>query len=81
MEVLLLVVTGLLNIVCFIIGAKVGQSVVKGEKVETPNLNPFKAIKENQARKAVEEKQDKLNTILRNIERYDGTGKGQEEVK
>ena len=78
--VLLLAITSLFNVFCFVIGAKVGQSIVKGEKVEMPNLNPLKAIKENQARKAVEDKQNKLDKILRNIERYDGTSKGQEDV-
>ena len=80
MEVLILTVSGLINIVCFIIGAKVGQTVNKGEKVELPTLNPLRAARENQARKAAEIKQDKLDTILRNIERYDGTSKGQEDV-
>lgn len=81
MEVILLAITGLFNIVCFVIGAKVGQTIVKGEKVEMPNLSPLKAIRENNARKAAEMEQDKLNTVLRNIERYDGTSKGQEDVK
>ena len=80
-EVLLLAITGLFNIICFVIGAKVGQTIVKGEKVETPNLNPFKAYRENQVRKEAEMKQGKLDTILRNIERYDGTSRGQEDVK
>jgi hypothetical protein len=80
MEALYIAITGLLNIACFIIGAKVGQTIIKGEKVETPNLNPFKAYRENQARKEADKKQDKLDTIMRNIERYDGTSKGQEDV-
>lgn len=80
MEVLLLAVTGALNIVCFIVGAKVGQKVSKGEIVEIPTVNPLKAVKESRARKAVEQEQDKINKILRNIERYDGTSKGQEDV-
>jgi hypothetical protein len=79
-EALLLALTGFLNISCFIIGAKVGQTVSKGEKVEMPNLNPLRAVRESQARKEAEIKQDKLNTVLRNIDRYDGTSKGQEDV-
>ena len=85
MEILLLIIMllpimGVVNIVCFSIGAKIGQAVNKGERVETPNLNPMKAIRERNARKSEEIRQDKLNTILRNIERYDGTSKGQEDV-
>ena len=81
MEVLILLVASLCNIGCFVIGAKVGQTIVKGEKVEMPNANPLKAIKESQARKAAEKEEIKRNKILRNIERYDGTGRGQEEVE
>ena len=80
MEVFTFAVIGVLNIVCFVIGAKVGQTIVKGEKVEIPNFNPIKAIRESNARKAVEMEMDKINTILRNVERYDGTSKGQEDV-
>ena len=78
---LLIALTGFLNIACFIVGAKVGQTVSKGEKVDMPNLNPLKAYKEAQGRKVAEQEQDKINTILRNIERYDGTSKGQEDVR
>jgi hypothetical protein len=80
MEALLLAITGLLNIVCFIIGAKVGQTVSKGERIETPNVNPLKAFRESRARKEEEMKQDKRDAILRNVERYDGTARGQEDV-
>lgn len=78
--VLLVALTGFLNISCFIIGAKVGQTVSKGEKVEIPNINPLKAYRENQAKKEMKMKQDKLDTVLRNIDRYDGTSRGQEDV-
>ena len=81
MEALLIMLSvGFLNIACFIVGAKVGQTVVKGEKITTPNLNPLKAYREREARKLSAQEQDKLNKVLRNIERYDGTSKGQEDV-
>ena len=78
--VLILAFFGFFNVVCFVLGAKVGQTVSKDEKVEIPNLNPFKAYRENEARKEAKMKQDKLDAILRNIERYDGTSKGHEDV-
>lgn len=80
MEVLLIAISSAANILCLIIGAKVGQSVSKGEKVEMPNLNPLKAIRESQARKAVSAEQEKKRKILDNIERYDGTSRGQQDV-
>ncbi len=80
MEALYIALTGFFCICCFVIGAKIGQSISKDEKVELPSLNPLKAYRENEARKEVKMQQDKLNTVLRNIDRYDGTSKGQEDV-
>ena len=45
MEVLLLAVMAAANIVCFIIGAKVGQAVANGEEIEAPTIDPFKAYR------------------------------------
>ena len=72
--------TGALCSICFLIGAKVGQKVSKGEAVELPSVNPIRAIKESREQKEAEMEAYKLETILRNIERYDGTGRGQEDV-
>lgn len=85
MEILLTLVVGTLCIVCFFVGAKVGQAVSNGERIETPELNPVKAFKEHQERKIAErehdEEQRKIDTIMRNIEAYDGTSHGQEDVE
>ena len=78
MEVLLILVVGITNLACFLVGAKVGQKVVKGEPVELPN--PIKAIEKHQAEKEAKYEQSRKDIILRNIENYDGTEYGQEEV-
>lgn len=80
MEVLLLLVMGLTNILCFMVGAKVGQAVAVGEKVEMPSIDPLKAVREHQAKKEEEMERDRDNTILSNIDAYDGTGYGQKDV-
>lgn len=80
MEALLLLITGTLNVVCFFIGAKVGQMVVKGEKIEMPALNPMDAIREHRDKKESEKAQERIDTILRNVENYNGTAQGQEDV-
>ena len=80
MEIALVLVVGAMCIVCFIVGAKVGQKVVKGESVELPNLDPFKTYREHEARKEQREEQERVNTILRNIDSYDGTSNGQNDV-
>lgn len=77
---LLILVVGALNIVCFFIGAKVGQKVTKGENIELPSVNPIKAVQERYNKKEAEREQERIDTIMRNIERYDGTSRGQEEV-
>ena len=78
--ILLVLVVGTLCIACFFVGAKVGQTVSKGEPVELPEVNPMKHIQERREKKAAEEEQSRIDTILRNVERYDGTGYGQEDV-
>lgn len=80
MEILLILVISILNIVCFFIGAKVGQKVVKGEELKLPNVNPMKIYQEHQEHKEAEKEKNKLDIILKNIERYDGTESGQEDV-
>ncbi len=68
------------NIVCFMVGAKVGQAVSKGEEVKLPTVNPLEAVREHNAKKEAEYQQRVNETILRNIESYDGTGHGQEDI-
>jgi hypothetical protein len=80
MEVLLLLVMGAVNIACFLIGAKTGQTVTKGEEIKLPTINPMELVQEHREKRAAQEERDKVETILRNIESYDGTAYGQEDV-
>ena len=80
MEALLLLVMGATNILCFMIGAKVGQKVVKGEEVKLPTIDPMKAYREHQERKEAQAQQDRMDVIAHNVDVYDGTGFGQKDV-
>ena len=80
MEVLLLAVMGVTNILCFLIGAKIGQTVTKGETVELPTVNPLKAYREHEAKKEADRQQGRMNMILHNVDCYDGTSTGQMDV-
>ena len=71
---------GATNIACFMIGARVGQKVAKGETIELPTVNPMELVQEQREKRAAQEERNKLDTILRNIESYDGTAYGQEDV-
>lgn len=78
MEVLLILVMGFMCIISFMVGAKVGQTVAKGEDIKLPN--PVEAVKTSQKRKEADKEQDRLDAIMRNIEAYDGTGGSQKEL-
>jgi hypothetical protein len=83
MEILLALVVSILNGVCFFCGLKVGMSIVKDEPIELPSLpsiNPLEAYRERQNNKQVEREQEKLATIMENVENYDGTGANQKDV-
>lgn len=82
METALLIATiSILNIVCFFIGAKVGQKVVKGEELELPNLNPVDIYHEHKEKEEAKAEMDKLEKILNNMDKYDGTASGQEDIE
>lgn len=80
MDILLVLTVGALCIGCFLIGAKVGQTVAKGEDIVLPEVNPVKAVTDYRNKRKAEEEKNKYDTILRNIDSYDGTGVGQEDV-
>ena len=76
----LILVIGILCIVCFFVGARVGQKVVRQETITLPNLNPIKAIEEHREKQETNKENEKKETIWKNLERYDGTSAGQEDV-
>lgn len=80
MEILTILGIGALNIACFSIGAKIGQAVVRGEKVTVAPENPIKAIREREEKRQAKEEQERIDTIMRNIDNYDGTDRGQQDV-
>ena len=77
---LAMAVAGLVNIGCFLIGAKVGQTASRGGTVELPELNSAKAARAYAESRKQTEEERRREIILRNIDNYDGTGLGQQEV-
>jgi hypothetical protein len=74
-----LILVGMQNLICVAIGLKLGVALSKGE-----TINPIEIYKEQkvraEAKREAKEEQNKIETILRNIENYDGTGFGQMDV-
>ena len=78
--VILILGTGLLNVLCFFIGSRIGQKVAKGEKIEMPTINPIEKIHEVKEKHEAREEQKRIDIIMSNIDRYDGTSMGQRDV-
>lgn len=76
----LVIITGISNILCFLIGVNVRQKVDKGEEVKLPNVNPVEVYHEHKERQEQKLKASQREVLLRNIERYDGTSIGQEDI-
>jgi hypothetical protein len=80
MEIVLVLAVGAMCICCFLVGAKVGQTVSKGEDIKLPIANPMELYREHEQKKEARAEQERMEAILRNIEAYDGTAARQEDV-
>lgn len=78
--ILAIAITSLMNIVCFLIGAKTFQKVDRGEEIKLPSINPIEMIKEHREKKEAEIEQDRFNTMLENINNYRGDATGQKDL-
>lgn len=77
---LIMALQGFLCICSFIIGAKIGQKVVRGESIETPLKSPLEGLREAKSNFEYRKEQERLQTISDNIDNYDGTGIGQKDI-
>ena len=79
MDVLLLVVfICLTSIACLIVGVKVGQKAYRGEEIKLPN--PVAKVQSFKDSQEFKKEQEALDTMLYNIDVYDGTGLGQKDI-
>lgn len=80
MEILLVAVIALGNIACFIVGAKVSQQAHRGEEIKLPKVSVTGAIRHRRENKETELERERIDTILRNIDQYDGSENCQVDV-
>lgn len=75
------IVIYLMNLLSFVLGAKIGQKVVRQESI---TLSPVKAVKnvisEHKEQKAKEAEDDYYETLMHNIDNYTGDSIGQVEI-
>lgn len=78
--IILVLLMGGMNLLAFLIGARTAQKADKGEEIKLPSINPMEAYREHRERVEAYKEQERLNTMLENIDNYDGTGTGQKDI-
>lgn len=72
---------GIINILCFLIGAKTGQMVLKNKDIKILSVpNPIKKVKEYRQYQDEQSYQENVKNMWDNINSYDGTGLGQKDI-
>ena len=79
-SIILVLVVGGLNILSFLIGARTAQKLHKGEEIELPKVNPMQVYREHREEVEASKEQKRLDTMLENINNYDGTGAHQKDI-
>lgn len=81
MTFLELIIVMIVNLLSFTIGAIIGQKVVKKEPIE---INPIKALQQEvaikESNRLIEEEKRKFDVEMANIDAYDGTSVGQQDL-
>ena len=77
MSLIEVIILMLINLASFYIGARVGLAVNRNKDL---TLNPLKAIKEHKEQKEADLEERKYKTMMSNIDKYDGTSFGQEDI-
>lgn len=78
--VIIIIAVGAMCIASFFVGAHVGNKVSKDEPIELPKVDPMKVIRQKNERAEAKAKQEEIDAVLRNINRYNGTAEGQEDI-
>lgn len=80
MEAIILLIVSISNIICFFLGAKIGQRVVNNQPVRIIDKSPIESIREKQDSKELRKQQEIDDVIKHNIDVYDGTSLGQKDI-
>ena len=76
----LLFLFGIFIIVAYTLGLKNGQKLKKDEEIKMPEINPVKIVRNEIETFEQKKKQDIYDTMMANIDNYDGTGLGQKDI-
>lgn len=76
----LLFLFGIFIILAYTLGLKNGQKLKNNEEIKMPEVNPIKIVRNEIDAFEQRKKQDVYDTIMANIDNYDGTGLGQKDI-
>lgn len=76
----LLFLFGIFIILSYTLGLKNGQKLNNNEEIKIPEINPVKIVRNEIETFEQKKKQDAYDTMMANIDNYDGTGLGQKDI-
>lgn len=76
----LLFLFGVFIILAYTLGLRNGQKLKNNEEIKIPEINPIKIVKNEIETFEQKKKQDAYDTMMANIDNYDGTGLGQKDI-
>ena len=76
----LLFLFGIFIILAYTLGLKNGQKLKNDEEIKMPEVNPVKIVRNEIETFEQKKKQDAYDTMMANIDNYDGTGLGQKDI-
>ena len=78
--ILLCTIFGVFILLSYTLGIRNGQKLSKNEEIKLPEVNPITIVNNEKEKYEERKKQDALEVMLENIENYDPTGKGQQDI-
>lgn len=76
----LLFLFGVFIILTYTLGLKNGQKLKNNEEIKIPEINPVKIVRNEIETFEQKKKQEAYDTMMANIDNYDGTGLGQKDI-
>lgn len=76
----LLFLFGIFIIIAYTLGLKNGQKLKNNEEIKMPEINPVKIVRNEIESFEEKKRQDAFETMMANIDNYDGTGLGQKDI-
>lgn len=76
----LLFLFGVFIIMAYTFGLENGQKLKNNEEIKIPEINPVKIVRNEIETFEQKKKQDAYDTMMANIDNYDGTGLGQKDI-